>query len=149
MVNELNFSIFGENREAMPLQVIEIFPSEAIWSLGIKGYYGDIDSKTIRAYKKKKPKDISYTDAHDIAKLPLSAFSTLLPDIDIDSAIQTIVNHCCENSKIDNDTVSKGKGFDDPLESGIAFFTALCFTKEKHHIWGSGKDGTIVGPGVL
>ena len=45
--------------------------------------------------------------------------------------------------------VDKGKGYDDPIESGIAFFTALLFIQGEHHVWGDGSDGTIVGPGRM
>jgi hypothetical protein len=45
--------------------------------------------------------------------------------------------------------VRKGKGFDDPIESGIAFLTAVSFVGGSFHTWGNGTDGTIVGPGSL
>ena len=45
--------------------------------------------------------------------------------------------------------VDKGKGYDDPIESGIAFLTALMFIQGEHHVWGDGSDGTIVGPGRM
>lgn len=45
--------------------------------------------------------------------------------------------------------VRKGKGFDDPVESGLAFLTAMTFVGGMSHAWGDGTDGTIVGPGPL
>jgi hypothetical protein len=43
--------------------------------------------------------------------------------------------------------VSKGKGFDDPIESGIALLTSVAFLVDLFHVWGDGSDGTVVGPG--
>jgi hypothetical protein len=45
--------------------------------------------------------------------------------------------------------VRKDKGFDDPIESGLAFLTAVSFVAGFSHTWGDGSDGTIVGPGLL
>jgi hypothetical protein len=46
-------------------------------------------------------------------------------------------------------TARKGKEFDDPIESGLAFLTAFSFVGGFSHTWGDGSDGTIVGPGLL
>ncbi|MCP4663733.1 MAG: hypothetical protein GY856_50760, partial [bacterium] len=41
------------------------------------------------------------------------------------------------------------KRFDDVVDSGIAFATAVAFAEGCFHHWGTGDDGTIVGPGSM
>ena len=43
----------------------------------------------------------------------------------------------------------KGKGFDDPIDSGIAALTCVAYAIGRYHIFGDGSDGTIFGPGSL
>lgn len=149
LVEKYSFAIFGKDRKDSGLQLIEIFPSEAVWALGIMGCYEGRDSKTIRLYKPRRgeEKAMSYDEAKHVAALPLQGFSKLLGNIEVNPIVTEIVNYCCDNSKLNDDVVSKGKGFDDPLESGIAFFTAVSFAADNFHVWGNGDDGTIVGPG--
>jgi hypothetical protein len=45
--------------------------------------------------------------------------------------------------------VGKGKRFDDVIDSGAAFLTAVAFALGEAHVWGDGDDGAIVGPGRL
>ena len=62
-----------------------------------------------------------------------------------------IADYACKIAadKRNGGIVRKGKGFDDPIESGLAFLTAVIFVGGLSHTWGDGTDGTIVGPGLL
>jgi len=62
-----------------------------------------------------------------------------------------VARHACtiSASRRQPGQVDKGKGYDDPIESGIAFLTALMFIRGEHHVWGDGSGGTIVGPGWM
>jgi hypothetical protein len=154
---DMGFSTFRERGSTADRQVIEIFPSEAIWALGILGCYGSASSQAVRAYKSKTARVLSRADALDQARLPLMGFQRLLgnsgaPGLLLQSAqawVEQIAEHCCAIAAVPGNPqqVEKGKGFDDPLESGLAFFTAVCFALGELHAWGTGEDGTIVGPG--
>jgi hypothetical protein len=71
------FSFWRRGCPAHDRQLIEIFPSEAIWSLGIQGRYPGSGSSEVRAYKKPKPRLISRQQARDQAMATLSGFTHL------------------------------------------------------------------------
>jgi hypothetical protein len=134
--------------------VVEVFPSEAIWALGILGGYPGCDSRWVREYKAKKPRRLEVVAAREVARRPLGGF--MLPlctgglgretvgawlDAIADAAV------LCATGR-DGD-VRKSKAFDDEIDSGIAFLTAAAFALGESHVWGDGSDGTIVGPGRL
>ncbi len=60
---------------------------------------------------------------------------------------EQIADYACGVALDDGGTVSKKKGFDDPIESGIAQLTGIVFLGGNFHAWGDGSDGTVVGPG--
>lgn len=112
----------------------------------------------MRAYKADKPRSIGRKEAFAQARRPLEGFASLL---DASSAADgfakrsaswadRIAEHSCAiSAKRDATMVDRGKGYDDPLESGIAFYCAVMFALEDFHAWGDGTDGVIVGPGNL
>jgi len=136
--------------------IIEIFPSQAIWALGILGHYHGASSQMIRAYKSKTDKIISTGVAFEIARHPLEGFSEVLcgnGGIDA-SIVYGWTNALAENAVAcspgrKSGEVHKGKGFDDPIDSGIAALTSVAYAIDRYHIFGDGTDGTIVGPGKL
>lgn len=139
---------------APPRGVIEVFPSEAIWALGTLGAHDTLDSTDVRAYKAKKPRHLSIADALDIARRPLAGFVPILgaagvaPSI-VTAWIDTITRAAVERATSRAGHVRKHKAFDDPIDSGIGFLTAVACAVGAWHQWGDGTDGTIVGPGRL
>ncbi len=143
------FKPWGQDRSSHPHQIIEIFPSEAIWWLGVSELYRGLLPAEVRAYKQHSCK-IAVQEAKEQAIRPLSGFKSVLErqTMPVSQWIEQIAGYAC-NVACDGQTgvVSKGKGFDDPIESGIACLTAIAFALGEYHVWGDGTDGTIVGPG--
>jgi hypothetical protein len=148
------FRCWGHDRRRHTFQVIEVFPSEAIWALGVLNGYPSMTSQDVRRYKLKKPSSLELSAARRQALAPLLGFAEYFGN---DSPLpfrrwcDDIASFACavatDARRID--VVRKGKGFDDPIDSGIAFLTAVTFASEAAHAWGDGTDGTIVGPGIL
>lgn len=137
-----------------PRGVVEVFPSEAIWALGLLGCYGDQSSSTVRSYKRRLPRRIGVEAARSIARRPLEGFLPLLAEGGIDHEIVSrwidqIVAESLERSRTGDGDVRQSKAFDDPIDSGIAFLTSVACAVGLFHEWGDGRDGTIVGPGKL
>jgi hypothetical protein len=148
---EADFSVWRTGSRASPRDVIEIFPSEAIWSLGLNGYFTDRTSEEVRCYKSKG--SLSIGCAMEQAIGPLSGFERLFQErcitrLPVRRWIENIAEYSCRiASDPSGSTVRKGKGFDDPIESGIALLTGVLFLTGVYHEWGDGTDGTILGPG--
>jgi hypothetical protein len=153
LVQQDGFSFWRKGYPAHQRQVIEIFPSEAIWSLGIQGRFRNRTSSEVRAYKHAGPRRISRQVAKEQATAALAGFkelfkSPLTKTLPVQRWIEQIADHACDIGSSGNDSVvSKGKGFDDPVESGISLLTTVAFVVGDYHAWGDGSDGTIVGPG--
>ena len=145
--------------------VIEIFPSEAIWSLGIAGHFGAHRDECVRAYKRKGDQErlgvrcdacngrpMTFDDESNLA---LSGFAGVLDGAPwFDGACKIVTDvACARTAGSERRGPHKGKGFDDTIDSGIAFLTGACFALGRYHVWApSGADcdqGVIVGPGVL
>lgn len=134
-----------------PRGLVEVFPSEAIWALGLSGAFGDLDSQAVRAYKARRPRRLVRVDAREIAKRPLMGFVPVLqrggvPSTTISAWIERIAATSIELSTATSEQVLKTKAFDDPIDSGIAFLTAVACAVGQFHEWGDETDGTIVGP---
>ena len=131
--------------------MIEIFPSEAIWSLGLSGNFAGKDSEEVRSDKSKGSLNIGC--AMEQALGPFAGFESLFVGhssarLPLRRWIESIAEYSCRiASGQGGGMVRKGKGFDDPIESGIAFLTGVSFITGEYHEWGDGTDGTIVGPG--
>jgi hypothetical protein len=153
LVEKLHFTIFGEERNPASRQVIEIFPSEAIWAVGVLGHYGEASPADLRQYKQRGR--LTIADAMKQAAMPLEGFLSLLSaptvELPLSNWVSQLATHACQTSLTRGMTthVTKGKAFDDPIESGLSFLTAVSFALGCHHLWGAGYDGTIVGPGVI
>lgn len=152
-LDQEGFKVWGQCRKANDTSVIECFPSEAQWALGINGRYGHANSVESRRYKRKE-KAIPVADARAQVHEALSGFVCLLsehfPALDCTGWVQQIATHAVSNSLDAKATkVRKGKGFDDPIDSGMAFFTSIAFAFHRFHAWGDGNDGTIVGPDAI
>jgi len=150
LVQESEFSVWNSGSRASPRDIIEIFPSEAIWWLGLGGHYPDRTSAEVRSYKARG--SLNLAGAMDQAQAPLSGFERLFQEqsstrLPIRDWNRRIAEHACRIASIPGGLVRKGKGFDDPIESGVAFLTAASFVAGAYHPWGNGSDGTIVGPG--
>jgi len=157
-LGELGFTLFRGAETGGDRQLIEVFPSEAIWALGIAGRYGNnATSKAVRRYKAKSWKELSPDSGTELARRPLLGFSALLRDRLAGDArseavptwIDRIAAHatfCALHPR--KQTVGQRKRFDDVVDSGIALLTAVTFAAGCFHSWGEGEDGTIVGPGV-
>jgi len=136
--------------------IIEIFPSQAIWALGTLGLYKDSTSKYVRAYKSKVDKIMTAEMAFDIARRPLGGFTDVLcgeGGIDakaVNHWVSTLADNAVNCSPGKNPgEVNKGKGFDDPIDSGIAALTSVAYAIDRFHMFGDGTDGCIVSPGIL
>ena len=157
--DRMGFTMFRPGSEHVARQLLEIFPSEAIWALGCLGAYARQTSTEVRAYKAKHPSSLVQADARTYALRPLQGFVHLIANSGAPRAhvyrandwIEQIARHAgtISTSRRQPSQVDKGKGYDDPIESGIAFLTALMFIQGEHHVWGDGSDGTIVGPGRM
>ena len=155
-LQERRYEVVRSTKQQPEFGIIEIFPSEAIWALGTLGHYLKLTSQQVRAYKSKKDRIMSPDRALEIASRPLLGFSRLLEPSDsieaatvtnwIDALARNAVT--CARSK-DHASVHKGKGFDDPIDSGIAALTCVAYGLGHHHLFGDGTDGAIVGPGRL
>lgn len=150
-----DFQCWGNDRNRHERQIIEIFPSEAIWSLGLlDSFPQNLNPKEVRSYKNKKTRSLNRANAMETALMPLLGFVTRFQSearLPWYSWSQQVAEYAC-NTAVDErnpGSVRTGKGFDDPIESGIAFLTAVSFVGGLSHMWGDGSDGTIVGPGLL
>jgi len=150
-----NLSPYLAGSAASPRGLVEVFPSEAIWALGCLGAFGELDSATVRAYKAKTPRRLALDEAHAVARRPLEGFLTSLragglpaetANAWIDQITATAVDLA---TRARDGQVRKSKAFDDTIDSGIAFLTAVACALREFHEWGDGNDGTIVGPGRL
>lgn len=146
------FSFWRRGCPAHDRQLIEIFPSEAIWSLGVQGQCGSRTSSEVRAYKMAKPKRVTQPEAKDQAMAALSAFvslfdSPLISGLPVARWAEQIADYTCGVALDDSSTVGKGKGFDDLIESCIALLTGIAFLVGNFHAWGDGSDGTVAGLG--
>jgi hypothetical protein len=135
-------------------QVIEIFPSEAVWSLGLQRGFPSVKPSEVRSYKNKKPSRLVREEAMEVALRPLMGFVECFGSqigLPLRRWSEQTAEYACSIAadKKGGDAVRKGKGFDDPIESGMAFLTAVSFVGGLSHTWGDGSDGTIVGPGPL
>lgn len=153
LADEAGFSVWRTGSGPSPRDVIEIFPSEAIWSLGLSGLYAGRTPEEVRSYKTKGSLNIVCTKEQALG--PFAGFERLLEEpgstrLPLEAWIWSIVEYACRIATVQGgNIVSKGKGFDDPIESGIAFLTGVSFVTGAYHEWGDGTDGTIVGPGRL
>ena len=145
---------WGLDRSGHERQVIEIFPSEAIWSLGLQNGFPNLKPSEVRSYKSKKPSCLVREAALETALKPLLGFVECFEcqvRLPLRPWCEQVANYACavaeDRKKVG--LVRKGKGFDDPIESGVAFLTAVSFVCGLFHSWGDGSDGTIVGPGLL
>jgi hypothetical protein len=152
--SECGFVCWGVDRSPHERQVIEIFPSEAIWSLGLLSGFPSMKVCDVRSYKKKTPRSLVQDVALATALTPLLGFvecfgsQVVLP---FRSWCEQVAEYACAIAADTRNSgaVRKDKGFDDPIESGLAFLTAVSFVAGFSHTWGDGSDGTIVGPGLL
>lgn len=122
--------------------------------MGIPGCYGESIPPAVREYKAKYPRRLGSREARSIARRPLQGFVTLLAQAGVAAAtveawIDEIVEKCVAWSSTGDGEVRKSKRFDDPIDSGIAFLTAVACSLDLWHAWGDGSDGAIVGPGKL
>lgn len=156
LLQESGYEVVRSKTQQPKLGIIEIFPSEAIWALGLLGHYPELTSQEVRAYKSKQDRVMSVQQALAVATRPLNGFSRMFErggGIEatvvaawIDELARNAVSYA--RSK-DPGFVLKGKGFDDPIDTGIAALTCVAYALGDHHLFGDGTDGAIVGPGKL
>ena len=121
--------------------------------MGLSGHYAGRTSEEVRSYKTKGSLTIGC--AMEQALGPLAGFERLFEEqgstrLPLRRWIESIAEYSCRIAiGRSGSMVRKGKGFDDPIESGIAFLTGVSFVTGAYHEWGDGTDGTIVGPGRL
>ena len=144
---------WGMDRSSQQRQVIEIFPSEAIWSLGLMGGFPNLCPGEVRSYRTEPSSLLREVAVETARQAPPRIRQMLLVQLPLPlhNWSEQVASYACDiaKDKKGDDKVRKGKGFDDPIESGIAFFTAVSFVGRAYHAWGDGTDGTIVGPGRL
>ena len=108
----------------------------------------------MRSYKTKKPTALTQDEALEAASAPLHGFVPVLARTALGSALAerwvgTLTQHACDVAVRRDGLIGKGKRFDDVIDSGAAFLTAVAFALGQAHIWGDGSDGVIVAPGRL
>jgi hypothetical protein len=153
VTTELGFSLWDGRtpRERLPSRtLIETFPAEAIWALGVSGFFGPEAPDSIRLYKLLSGRHVTRRDAMEWAARPLRGFARLLePKIDLSPAIEDIVDWACADAKQDGGLLLT-KRYDDMVDSAIAWLTALAFARDEFHVLvAPDSDGHIVGPGRL
>lgn len=155
-LDALDFELY-RGGDAEGRQLIEVFPSEAIWALGVSGYYGSASSEEVRRYKARTWKELPSETAQAHARRPLLGFSALFSDqlterpatAAVPRWIEQIAAHatfCALDAR--RDVVRQNRRFDNLVDTGIAFLTAVAFAEGCSHVWGGGEDGTVVGPGM-
>lgn len=150
-MQNLGFSVLRKAADAdSPRVLIEIFPSAAIWALGVLGCYGSATSEAVREYKKG-----TGDRSTEPAGRPLAGFlellaTCLLPPGTLLRWVEQLAAAAAQDSGcVPARTGSRDKSFDDLIESGLAFLTAVAFSQDCFHVWGEGHDGAIVGPGEI
>ena len=129
LADEAEFTVWRTGSRASFRDVIEIFPSEAIWSMGLSGHHTDRSSEEVRCYKSKGSLYVGC--AMEQALLPLDGFERLFEGqrsarLPLRRWIESIAEYSCRIAiGKTGSMVRKGKGFDDPIESGIAFLTGV------------------------
>lgn len=148
-MQSLGFRVLRKAVDADSSRVlIEIFPSAAIWALGVLGCYRSATSEAVREYKKG-----SGGRSVEPAGRPLAGFLELLatcplPPGTLPRWVEQLAAAAAQDSGcVPARTGSRDKSFDDLIESGLAFLTAVAFSQDCFHVWGGGHDGAIVGPG--
>lgn len=125
--------------------LIEIFPSASIGILGALGGYRELTCAQVRRYKQLRLEISSSRVAHEIALAPLVGFRQYLGE-QVSEIADRIAREACRALKWGNGRSKAGKGFDDPIDAGIAFLTAACFCVGTYRRFGDGSDGAIVVP---
>jgi hypothetical protein len=153
ITRDLGFSCWDGSTplNALPERtVIEIFPAEAIWALGVGGFFGRDAPDSIRLYKCLEGSHVTLEDASEWAARPLRGFIPLLGGVlDVAPVINTLVNWACEDATPER-TLVLTKRYDDLVDSGIAWLTALAFVHGVSHAFAAAdSDGHIVGPAKL
>jgi hypothetical protein len=153
LIRDLGFSLWDARTPpgASPTRtLIEIFPAEAIWSLGVSGLLGRNAPDSIRLYKSLGGRHVTLNDALDWACRPLRGFVSLLsPGLDVATAVEKLAVWACADA-LPDETIVLTKRYDDLVDSGIAWLTALAFAHENYHVLAAPDgDGHIVGPAHL
>lgn len=135
--------------------LIECFPSEAIWSLGIRGHYGAFTAQQARAYKGQGagiPRP--WPQMMDLLFQNLVGFVSGIgvPGRLVTSWVADIARHLLRDPQLVDPqgvNMSGGKLFDDAIDSANCLFTAVAFAVGTAHVWTGQNpaDGHIVGPG--
>ncbi|NJL29828.1 MAG: hypothetical protein HC897_19025 [Thermoanaerobaculia bacterium] len=157
-LEQLGFELYHGGRASDERQLIEVFPSEAIWALGLSGCYGTATSESVRLYKSRGWKELPADLAQAHAARPLLGFSALfadqLPENPATAAVPRWVERIAAHATFcaldtQRNVVRQNRRFDNLVDTGIAFLTAVAFAQGCAHTWGEGEDGAIVGPGAL
>jgi len=134
--------------------LVECFPSEAIWSLGIRGRYGNITPSQARAYKEGGGGWLPWPQALHLLHENLIGF---IPAIGMDGQVVAgWIGEISHRLLLDTELIDQTglqmrmcKLFDDAIDSANCMFTAVAFAKNAAHVWVGENpyDGHIVGPG--
>ncbi len=153
LTGELGFTYlttFTEGETLPPRVLLEVYPFEAIWALGVAGYYGGNEPDWVTTYKKLERCIVSRGDAMEWARRPLRAFIPLLADvIDVTAAIDTVAHWACE-SRTSDDSFKVTRRYEVLVDAALVWLTALAFRHGKYHVFrDADEDGALIGPGTL
>lgn len=153
--DELGFHVYGIENSSSRL-LVECFPGEAFWSLGVLGHYADLTFDEVTAFKRSLPDSgwLAWPRIMNAVYCALSGFRPLINDKSMfDRWLADLTVALLSDSMItapDGNIARGGKALDDMVESVASFFIAVCLALDRAHIWeGSDpNDGHIIGPGL-
>lgn len=138
------FLVGARGRPIANATIVEVFPSASIAMNGAAGGYGGAKSSEVRRYKSAgRVGDLR--EAKGLSRAPLLGFHYLLgiTATDVADAVEHV---SCSSLSWKGGAARLRKGFDDPVDGGIALLTAVCAALEIGMWFGDGVDGAILTP---
>jgi len=169
LCSDLGFNLYEcPNADVPNRLLIECFPGEAIWALGMRGHFGPISPGEAMEYKRPKianprawrlPSDGAYRPWPTVigwAWKGLYGFgaSQVIETDMFNSWMVDLSRHFLgdDGRVLDNArrNARRGKSLDDLVDSVNCFLTAVAFVRNRAHVWigEDPADGHIIGPGL-
>lgn len=166
----LGFQFYsGSAAEPAHRVLLECFPSEALWALGIKGRFGTVSPGEAKEYKREKIRDPQIWNSPKT--MELRPWPTVLSwiyrglygfghrdvlgvaEVVFTDWMADLTRHLFRDKLVmdaDRRCASRGKQLDDVVESVNCFLTAVSFVRNCAHVWigEDPADGHIIGPGL-
>ena len=153
--NQHGFEVWKRANEQSARLAIEVFPSEAIWSLKrLGGYAEHQNADLIRSYKKLKGVALQEEEVRHLVQGVLSSVGTLIGfeegwEMILESSLGWMLADPTWNQ---NGLYRGGKLLDDVIDSLLCLAAAISYAKGESHVYANHThldDGHIIGPGVF